>query len=139
MKYAEGGCLCGAIRYRVVSEPSSSIICHCRTCRKANAAPSVGWLTFDRESFALLRGSPRSFASSSGVVRTFCAECGSPLTYANDGAPTEIDVTTMSLDDESIFAPTREVWLSHKVPWEPTDPALKQYPKGISEGTLTQS
>jgi hypothetical protein len=133
MKYTEGGCLCGAIRYRVTGAPSSSIICHCRTCRKANAAPSVGWLTFDHGSFTLLRGTPRSFSSSSGVARTFCVECGTPLTYANDVSPSEIDVTTISLDDESIFPPTREVWLSHKVTWEPTDPSLKGYPKGTSE------
>ena len=134
MKYAEGGCLCGAVRFRVTGAPSASLICHCRTCRKASAAPSVAWLRFDRGNLELLSGVPRRFASSSGVERTFCPDCGSPLTYANDESPSSIDVTTISLDDESTFPPTREVWVSHKVRWEPTDPNLVQYPRSTSEG-----
>jgi hypothetical protein len=87
----------------------------------------------------MLRGAPHSFVSSSGVVRTFCAQCGTPLTYTNDLNPSEIDVTTMSLDDESAFAPTREVWLSDKVAWEATDAALERFPTGISDGEISKS
>lgn len=137
MKHIEGGCLCGAIRFRVSGAPFSSVICHCRTCRKASAAPSVGWLSFDRENFELIRGVPRLFASSAGVVRTFCADCGSPLTYASGHSPNEIDVTTISLDDESLFPPTREVWLSHKVIWEATGANLAQYARGGGDGPDT--
>ena len=41
----EGGCLCGAIRYHVRGQPTHSMICHCRTCRKAAGSPVVAWLT----------------------------------------------------------------------------------------------
>jgi hypothetical protein len=135
MMYAEGGCLCGAVRFRVTGAPSGSVICHCRTCRKASAAPSVAWVTFDRDSLEFIRGAPRRFASSPGVERTFCEHCGSALTYANEESPNSIDVTTISLDDESIFPPTREVWVSHKVDWEPTVPGLAHYPRSTTEGT----
>jgi hypothetical protein len=129
MTQIEGGCLCGAIRFRATETPRSSIICHCRTCRRASAAPSVAWLTLDRGSFELIRGAPRRFASSPGVVRTFCVDCGSPLTYESEVRPHVIDVTTMSLDDESLFPPTQEEWLSHKLVWEATGPSLVQYPE----------
>lgn len=128
MKHIEGGCLCGAIRFHATDAPRSSTICHCRTCRKSSAAPSVAWLTFDRGSFAVTRGVPHRFASSSGVVRTFCAECGSSLTYASDTRPNVVDVTTMSLDDDSVFPPTQEEWLSHKLAWLPTNANLAHYP-----------
>lgn len=120
----EGGCLCKAIRYRVAGAPISSIICHCNTCRHASAAPSVAWLTFPSADFALLSGSPRSFHSSPGVKRSFCASCGTPLTYESDREPGTIDVTTGSLDDPGRFPPTREVWLDHKLPWEETNASL---------------
>jgi len=119
---AEGGCLCGAVRYKVTGAPSWSGICHCRACRKAAGAPSVAWLTFDRRNFMLLRGDPGRFVSSSGVVRTFCAACGTSLTYATEDRPREIDVTTISFDDETVLAPTVEIWISHKVSWEAADP-----------------
>jgi hypothetical protein len=133
MSHAEGGCLCGAIRYRVTGVPLWSTICHCRTCRKAGGAPSVGWLTFDRGNFALLHGVPGRFVSSPGVVRTFCTVCGTPLTYASEGRPADIDVTTVSLDDERMFPPTIEVWMSHKVSWEITDRTRALHPEDTSD------
>lgn len=127
MSDAEGGCLCGAIRYRVTGAPSWSVICHCRACRKAAGAPSVAWLTFDPAGFTVLRGVPGRFVSSPGVVRTFCDACGTALTYANEQRPGEIDVTTASLDDESRYPPTGEVWLSHRLSWEIADAGRAHY------------
>ena len=132
MSHVEGGCLCGAIRYRVAGVPSWSTICHCRTCRKAAGAPSVGWLTFDRGDFTVLRGVPGRFISSPGVLRTFCASCGTHLTYATESRPGDIDVTTISLDDEAEFPPTCELWISHKVSWEMADPHREQHPREVS-------
>ena len=126
----EGGCLCTAIRYQVVGAPLHSVICHCESCRRASAAPSVAWLTFRVENFQLLRGVPRSFRSSAGVVRTFCERCGTPLTYANERSAESIDVTTVSLDDPTLFPPTQEGWLEDRLPWEPTDARLGQHPRG---------
>lgn len=134
MQIAEGGCLCAAVRYSVTGSPSSSVICHCNTCRKASAAPSVAWLTFDRASFALLSGTPASYRSSAGVVRTFCGRCGSPLTYASDASPGSLDVTTVSLDDPDLFPPARELWLADKVSWEATQATLARYLRGSGEG-----
>src|SRR5579863_6013074 len=133
MKHTEGGCLCGAIRFRVTGTPHSSGICHCHTCRKASGAPSVAWLTFDLGNLELIRGVPRRFASSPGIVRTFCADCGSPLTYASEKSPSTIDVTAISFDDESLFPPTQEEWLSHKVAWEAIDARRAQYPQDPPE------
>jgi hypothetical protein len=93
----------------------------------------VGWLTFDRGSFTLLHGVPGRFVSSPGVMRTFCTGCGTPLTYSNEDRPGDIDVTTTSLDDETMFPPTSEVWISHRVGWEATDPTRAQYPEDTSE------
>lgn len=32
---AEGGCMCSAIRYRISGQPTNSMVCHCRSCRRA--------------------------------------------------------------------------------------------------------
>jgi hypothetical protein len=130
----EGGCLCGAVRYQVIGAPLSSIICHCRSCRRASAAPSVAWLTFDAAKLEILSGELRNFRSSPGVTRTFCAVCGSPITYASDRDPGSIDVTTVSLDDPNRFPPVREVWLEHKIAWEVANETLDQFPRGSGGG-----
>jgi|SRR5271165_2767021 len=128
MQPAEGGCLCGAVRYRIAGEPSSSIICHCRSCRLASAASSVAWLTVERSQLTLLSGEPRAFNSSPGVVRRFCGTCGSPLTYETATNPSCIDVTTASLDEPGRYPPTDEVWVEHHVTWQILDLRLRQHP-----------
>ena len=131
---AEGGCHCRAVRYRVTGAPLSSIICHCQSCRRASAAPSVAWLTFAVAYFEVLSGELRSFRSSPGVTRKFCALCGSRITYENDRDTGSIDVTTASLDDPDCFPPAREVWLEHKITWEVTNKTLAQFPGGSGGG-----
>ena len=122
------------MRYRVTGPPLSSIICHCQSCRRAGAAPTVAWLTFDVASFEVLCGELRNFRSSPGVTRKFCAVCGSPITYENDRDTGSIDVTTASLDDPDRFPPAREVWLEHKIAWEATNGTLDQFPRGSGGG-----
>lgn len=114
---AEGGCMCSAIRYRISGQPTNSMVCHCRSCRRAAGAPVVAWVTFPADRFQLLRGHPSQFKSSKLVCRTFCSACGTPLTYQRDDAPGSIDVTTCSLDDPDSFPPTHHSWLSHDVAW----------------------
>jgi hypothetical protein len=113
----EGGCLCGALRYRATRASEVPAFCHCRTCRKASAAPVVAWITVARDDFAFTQGQPRSYRSSERVVRTFCPTCGTPLTYANDEYPAALDVTTASLDEPERFPPRDHVWTSHALPW----------------------
>jgi hypothetical protein len=113
----EGGCFCGAIRYRVTGAPGNSMVCHCRTCRRVATAPVVAWLTFAAERFEFTRGQPIEFRSSAPVTRTFCGACGSPLTYRHTRSLSEIDVTSCSLDDPERFPPTHHSWLSHDLGW----------------------
>ncbi len=130
MRITEGGCLCGAIRYRVAGTPLSSVVCHCKSCRRASGAPTVAWLTVDRERFDVLSGTARAFHSSRGVIRRFCADCGSALTYENSKSPATIDVSTASLDDPAAFPPTAEVWLDHRISWQAANANLSQHRQG---------
>jgi hypothetical protein len=117
MQISEGGCLCGKIRYRVIGEPAGSMVCHCRTCRRAAGSPVVAWLTFPKARFQLSLGNPAEFRSTPPVRRTFCGACGTPLTYEHRDEPGSIDIITCSLDDPNAFPPTHHSWLSHDLRW----------------------
>lgn len=117
MTCIEGGCLCGNVRYVSDGAPKGSMICHCRSCRKAAGSPAVAWVTFRPGAFSFTRGTPGVFHSSPGVTRTFCPECGTPLTYAHDERADDLDVTTCSLDDPEAFPPTHHAWLRHTLAW----------------------
>ena len=123
----EGGCLCGALRYRVEGHPIVSGICHCRTCRRTASAPTLPFVTFAADEFILMRGTPSDFHSSQGVTRSFCGRCGSPLTYRSDSEPGQIDVMTCSLDDPEAYPPAFHIWVSHRLSWDLLADGLRFY------------
>jgi len=129
----EGGCLCGAIRYRVEAGAVALTHCHCSTCRHALGAPSVAWAIFPRETFAFVAGEPARFASSPKVLRTFCSRCGTSLTWQHEERPLTMDVAAATLDDADSFAPTREIWVDEKLAWQVLDPALPHYPRSSTD------
>jgi hypothetical protein len=130
----EGGCLCGAVRYRIDAAPLATSRCHCRSCRLATGAPSVAWAVMPANAFVYLRGQPTQHRSSPQIVRTFCSHCGTSLTWQHDEQPQSIDITTATLDDPDALAPSREIWLDQKIAWQPLDAALPHYP-GSSRDT----
>ena len=91
---------------------------------------------FPSAGFAFIAATPASFRSSPDVIRTFCATCGTPLSYQRTTGRDTIDVTTATLDAADEFAPTKEIWVEHKLAWERLNEALPQYPRssvGASE------
>ena len=42
-----GGCVCGAVRYRVHGDPVVGTVCHCRFCQKRLASAFVAAVTGD--------------------------------------------------------------------------------------------
>ena len=135
----EGGCLCGAIRYRAMGGTLAQSICHCKTCRLASGAPSVAWVTFRSSDFAFITGEPARFRSTPPVIRTFCRKCGTPLTYQHQDSPDTIDVTTVTLDLPDNFAPAREIWIEHKLAWESLNDTVPHYPRGSTNEQKSDS
>jgi hypothetical protein len=43
----EGGCLCGAVRYRVAGEPTVAGVCHCSFCKRRTGSPFGMYAYFD--------------------------------------------------------------------------------------------
>jgi hypothetical protein len=111
-----GGCQCGAVRYRFTEEPSGSHICHCRMCQKAFGgfyAPLVGG---PRHVFEFTRGTPGIFLSSDQAERGFCAQCGTPLTFAyRDG--NWMSVSIGSLDNPEAFPPKDQHGVDSRLSW----------------------
>jgi hypothetical protein len=126
-----GGCLCGAVRYQLTGAGTSLCYCHCRSCRRAAGAPAVPWGTFVRSAFTVTRGSIVEYRSSPPVLRGFCPQCGTSLTYRHERRAAEIDVTLASLDDPGALAPQVHVWVSDKLPWVSISDGLPQFERGV--------
>ncbi len=112
-----GGCLCGAVRYRVRDDAVVSTLCHCSLCRRAAGAPAVAWAMFPQNGFVLERGELAIYASSPGVERGFCGRCGTTLSFAATFLPGLIDLTIASFDEPERLPPQLHMWESKRLAW----------------------
>ncbi|MDX2201492.1 MAG: GFA family protein [Hyphomicrobiaceae bacterium] len=122
----EGRCLCGAVRFRYRGAPNWMLHCHCESCRRATSSPMTTWISVPREAFEI-SGPLKTYASSPGVTRSFCAECGSPLSYENVRMPGEIHLYAASLCDASEVTPSRHVFTQEQLPWFEVDDSLPRF------------
>ncbi len=116
-KNAKGGCQCGAVRFETSSAPKFVCNCHCRSCRKATGGAFSTWVGFADKNIRWLTKKPSYHASSKGVRRGFCAECGTPLTYAGEKWAGETHFLIGVLDDPSAFTPRKNVFTEDALDW----------------------
>jgi hypothetical protein len=90
----------------------------------------VPWLHVADGLFAITSGTPVEYASSPGILRTFCGRCGTPLTYHKDGYGAAIDVTAASLDAPEAFPPIVHLWTSHRLGWLALQGDIPSLPEG---------
>ncbi|WP_151633511.1 GFA family protein [Noviherbaspirillum aerium] len=112
-----GGCFCGRVRYEADGIPFHETSCHCEICRRTSGAPLVTWFSVRRAEFRLVSGTPVRFRSTAFGTRSFCPDCGTQLTFENDGTPDEIDVTMSSLDEPDRLSPKDHTYVRSKLQW----------------------
>ncbi|NIX76546.1 GFA family protein [Microvirga terricola] len=112
--FLSGGCQCGAVRYRLMSEPTGASICHCRMCQKAFGnyfAPLTGVPLKD---LVWTKGAPGTFKSSEAVERGFCRDCGTPLSFRYVES-NRISVSIGSLDDPGRAQPETQYGMESRL------------------------
>ena len=139
----EGGCRCGAVRYRAEGEPLWVSHCHCEECRRSSGAPVSTFVGVRDTGFAFVAGTPGAYESSPHVVRKFCGACGTPLTYEAAVYPGEVHIMAGTLDEPETLAPERHVLsprqhavaADHGRPTPPRHPAARRTPRsaGLEE------
>jgi hypothetical protein len=95
----EGGCHCGACRYRVdLPDLDDIATCHCSICRRSTGGTHVTWATVPLEGFQWTVGEPQTYRPIAGSERYFCAQCGAQLALWTELSPHTIDITVATLD-----------------------------------------
>ncbi len=124
---APGGCLCGAVRFRVRLPSRWVAHCHCSRCRRAHGAAFVTWLAVAGDGFALDPGAETALAwhaSSPEGQRGFCRQCGSPMLFRGGLWADEVHVAAATLDDGPDRLPQAHGFWDTHVPWTMADPDL---------------
>lgn len=131
-KELEGGCQCGAVRYKVTGDPVYVALCHCADCRKSAGAPFVNWSAFAEADVTVTAGEPRTFQSSANATRSFCPTCGTGLFFRNAVTlPGLTDIQAATFDDPEALPPQNHVQAAERLGWlDGVDalPKFERYP-----------
>ena len=133
----QGGCFCGAVRYVIDGDTFNSTLCHCSDCRRSAGVPAVAWVSAAMDGFRFSQGNAATFHSSEHVLRSFCATCGTTLTYQDNREPDELDIATATLDDPAAIPLGDHTFVKERLPWMQSHDGLPEYPGARSEGQGT--
>ena len=121
-----GGCMCGAVRYRLRAEPQRVGLCHCETCRRNTGAVFGAFAVFRLEQLEILSGETGWFQSSANGKRHFCRNCGSPV-FSEWSDSGDLDLYLGTLDEPEHLQPSYELWTIRRVPWLSALDDLQRY------------
>ncbi len=126
-----GGCACGAVRFHVDVDPLGTGACHCSNCRKFSGGGPNYVVLFPLDVIIVERGEPKQFEdrgdSGGKVLRTFCAECGTPLWSVAESLPFA-PVKVGAFDDVSGLGPAMHIYVASAPDWQTIPAELPCFP-----------
>ncbi len=123
----DGGCWCGAVRYRVADDFSYASICHCSRCRAATGSAFKPFAGIEREKLTVLTAGDALLVVGDAVLNdTRCATCGSLLfSVVREGE--YVHVALGSLVDAPSIRPSEHIFVGSKAPWHRITDDLPQF------------
>jgi hypothetical protein len=116
----EGGCSCGAVRYRLASDPLFVHCCHCLNCQRQTGSAFVINLLIETDRVELLGRTPepvevpRDDGSTQRIFR--CPTCQVAV-YSHYGHPGVLFVRGGTLDEPSGVTPDVHIFTRSKLSW----------------------
>jgi hypothetical protein len=116
----EGGCACGAVRYRLASEPLFVHCCHCLNCQRQTGSAFVINLLIEADRVELLTGDPQpvDVPRDDGSVQSIfrCAACQVAV-FSTYSHPAVRFVRAGTLDDPANVTPDVHIFTRSRVAW----------------------
>ena len=126
-----GGCLCGAIRYKLTGPTLYCTQCCCLDCQKATGTGHTTIIGLHRDQLEV-EGSPKLYTTHGDtggrVSRHFCGECGGRLYTSGDLPGSIILLQAGSLDDPNLVTPSSVIYTKDATKWDRFDPDLPTFP-----------
>lgn len=127
----EGGCICGAVRYRIAAAPLGIYNCHCKDCQRSAGSAFAASMIVRAEDFAVIAGTTVRYdkrADSGRIVQQHsCPHCQTRLFNAPQPGSDIYVVRPGTLDDASWAAPVGNIWTASRAPWVTIDPAQPSF------------
>ena len=132
MSALTGHCFCGAVRWTSAPHILWAALCHCEDCRRAASSDYVSWLGVERHSVEW-SGPRKVYRSSPPVERSYCGECGAPLSFETEVFANETHLYAATLDKPEVYKPTAHIFWSERIPWVNFSGGLPTHEKGLQD------
>jgi hypothetical protein len=118
----DGGCTCGAVRYRLEGRPLVVHACHCTWCQRETGTAHALNALYEAERVALLGEAPEMIetpsASGKGQKVLRCPHCKVAVWSNYPGAgPAVRFVRVGTMDEPAVCPPDIHIFTSTKLPW----------------------
>ena len=124
--FLTGGCLCGAVRYRLTPPLRPVVACHCNQCRRTSGN-FVTATSVSRERLVVTRDHGLTwFRSSARARRGFCRTCGSNLFWDADARDT-LSIMAGTIDGETGLTTAAHICVADKGDYYRIDASEPQY------------
>ena len=130
----EGGCVCGAVRFKTKGPPRHAFACHCAFCQRASGSAFSVEAIFPKEAVEITGGplttyEHRSDESGRALFPRFCARCGTRVAMAFEWVPDLLIVFGGTFDDPDWFEVDRHIFTRSAVRWMAYPPGVKLHEK----------
>lgn len=132
MAVFEGGCLCGAVRYRAEAEPVFTGTCHCSDCQRGTGSAFSCEVAVPTPTVAVTGALTRhthTGGSGKGVTTAFCPVCGSRLLAEVALMPGITMIAAGTLDNARDFVPEAHIFRDSAQHWFPFVEGMVSFPK----------
>jgi hypothetical protein len=128
----EGGCQCGAVRYRLKAAPAGVYACHCKDCQRFSGTTHTLSMVVKAGDVELIRGTLTGFdkaADSGRTVRMLgCGACGTKIWNEPLSSRQFVIMKPGTLDDASWARPVGNIWTDRALPWAQIDWSQPHFP-----------
>lgn len=121
----KGSCICGQVSFIVDGDLNPAIACHCQQCRKGSGHYVVATAA-SRDAISVA-GEVRWYAYKPGILRGFCATCGSQLFWNNEKDNT-LSIMMAALDTPTGLTIEGHIYTDEKGDYYDIPPELPSAP-----------
>ena len=127
----EGGCSCGAVRYRLKTKPMFVHCCHCLDCQRQTGSAFVLNALIEADRVELLSGVPEPVAMPTDSGRPHdvfrCPHCRIAVWSDYGRRKAMVFVRVGTLDDPKALAPDVHIFTRSKQPWVGLPPGVPAF------------
>ena len=130
----EGGCACGAVRYRTAGAPKRVSLCSCSWCRTRTGSAFGISVYFAEPEVTFVQGAlqPWRRIADSGrwLEAEFCPTCGTTVTWTLEAFPDFRGLAGGTFDPPTFwYRPERWVYADSRPEWLQIPPGLEVCPE----------